>query len=150
MYKSIGLWYYTSMQKYWKKVNKTPTCWLWTGTLRGGYGSITTRGKSFYMHRVIYEELVGKIPQNLQIDHLCRNRACVNPDHLEPVTVQENIRRERLQRPIEKTIGYFHKTKTHCKNGHLFDESNTYKRGNTRYCRKCKAVRMRQSRISIK
>ena len=75
-------------------------CWLWTGALdKYGYGYVSWRqsGKKrhFIAHRLIYEELVGPIPDGLVIDHLCRVRHCVNPNHLEPVTQDENLRRAR-------------------------------------------------------
>lgn len=67
-------------------------CWVWRGCRDGdGYGSFQRRKA----HRVFYEAFVGPVPPHLQIDHLCRNRACVNPDHLEPVTLHENVRRGR-------------------------------------------------------
>jgi hypothetical protein len=75
-------------------------CWLWTGALRDGYGSYTSYDagrvpmrKTSNAHRVVYEEFVGPIPAGLQLDHKCRVRCCVNPDHLEPVTQRENILR---------------------------------------------------------
>src|ERR1019366_4519713 len=68
-------------------------CWLWTGGLnRGGYGQFMTPPCTV-AHRVAYELFVGPIPEGLQLDHLCRVRSCVNPQHLEPVSQQENIRR---------------------------------------------------------
>lgn len=94
----------------------------------GGYGyrRIGGRGGRFvYIHRLAYEELIGPIPDGLQIDHLCRNRACYNPAHLEPVTQQENIRR-----------GYW-AMKTHCPRGHAYDVVNTQWRGNKRRCATC-------------
>jgi hypothetical protein len=68
-------------------------CWLWLGSLRSGYGRFSLNGKTCEAHRVSYEHLVGPIPQGMMIDHLCRTRCCINPDHLEPVTNAENIRR---------------------------------------------------------
>lgn len=69
-------------------------CWLWTGKQhKKGYGLIQVRGKRQRAHRYVYEQLVGPIPEGLEIDHLCRNKPCVNPDHLEPVTLRENLRR---------------------------------------------------------
>lgn len=107
-------------------------CFVWMGgkTL-GGYGvfaDLTARSaeSKTMAHRWSYEHHVGPIPDGLDIDHLCRNRACVNPEHLEPVTRQENIRRAAA-------------LKTHCPAGHPYDETNTYVRPNTaqRKCRTC-------------
>jgi hypothetical protein len=69
-------------------------CWIWSGGLKlNGYGYLRVGKKGHLAHRWVYEELVGPIPNGLTIDHLCRVKACVNPDHLEPVTNAENIRR---------------------------------------------------------
>ena len=80
----------------WKKVDASGDCWLWTGYITPlGYGTLTVRrlGRGFKAHRLVYELLVGPIPVGLELDHLCRNTRCVNPDHLEPVTHAENMRR---------------------------------------------------------
>jgi hypothetical protein len=69
-------------------------CWRWTATLdRVGYGNIQVRRRTMRAHRASYEAHVGPIPKGLELDHLCRNKACVNPSHLEPVTHSENLRR---------------------------------------------------------
>jgi hypothetical protein len=81
-------------ERFWAKVNKTETCWLWTGAKHEkGYGLLKVAGQMHRAHRFVYELLVGPIPEGLSLDHLCRVRNCVNPNHLEPVTTGENIRR---------------------------------------------------------
>lgn len=92
---------------FWQKVRFTSTCWIWTACKRRGYGAYTVDGKLRVAHRLVYEEMRGPIPEGLTLDHLCRNRPCVNPDHLEPVTREENVRR-------------WGRTITHCKRGHEF------------------------------
>lgn len=74
-------------------------CWVWTAASNGrGYGRIWVDGRPHPAHRVAYEIHVGPIPAGMEIDHLCRNRGCVNPAHLEPVTRRENLRRARVSR----------------------------------------------------
>src|SRR5690606_13797613 len=77
--------------RFWKKVTKTEAdCWEWTGALNSrGYGCVGIDSKRYLTHRVAYEALVGPIPEGLTIDHLCRNKVCCNPAHLEPVTARE-------------------------------------------------------------
>lgn len=77
----------------WARVMPVPEsgCWIWTGELnRNGYGRVWRLGRRVMAHRAMYELLVGPIPEGLVLDHLCRVRCCVNPKHLEPVTVREN------------------------------------------------------------
>jgi len=113
-------------------------CWLWLGALdTPGYGQVRQRGKMLMAHRVAYERWVGEVPAGLHVDHLCRQRCCVNPEHLEPVTNAENLRR-----------GISHnRARTHCRAGHEFDEKNTYATPDgRRECRSCHRDRDRRRR----
>lgn len=88
-------------ERFWQKVRvRDSGCWEWIGTIRSvrGYGCFQFNGKSLAAHRLSYSSLVGPIPEGLHIDHLCRFTECVNPEHLEPVTLQENNRRSWLAR----------------------------------------------------
>lgn len=125
-------------ERFWSKVQQTETCWNWTATrCRGGYGQFRLDGKIQRAHRVSYLHLVGEIPAGLELDHLCRNRACVNPDHLEPVTRRENtIRGAAGEVNARREL-----SRTHCKRGHAFDEQNTLWSKGRRYCRPCRAIR---------
>ena len=136
----------TLEEKFWDKVNKTETCWLWTASVNNrGYGQFNTaklgkKGMS-YAHRVSYQLSVGPIPEGLVLDHLCRVIICVNPDHLEIVTQRENSLR-----------GLNGRMKTHCINGHEFDEKNTYYRKDTgaRLCRRCGVIRNTARRRAVR
>lgn len=130
--------------RFWSAVSKTSQtpayrpdlspCWLWTKHINAsGYGVFSKRGRLELAHRTAYGLVVGDVPPGLQLDHLCRVRHCVNPDHLEPVTNAENVKRG-VSPFAEKA------RQTHCKRGHVFDESNTYRspdRPHTRRCRTC-------------
>jgi len=113
-------------------------CWLWQGTVSAlGYGRITRADFSKAMaHRVAYELYVGPIPAGLELDHLCRVRSCVNPDHLEAVTRRENVLRS-------KSFAGENAAKSRCIHGHEFTPENTYTRPGSRRreCRACQSER---------
>ncbi len=126
--------------RFWAKVDKSAGdsgCWPWTAWAKGGYGRFWTGAREVPAHRVAYELLVGPIPDGLEIDHLCRNHGCCNPLHLEPVTHAENTKRGSGFAAVLST-------RTHCPQGHPYDEANTYtwsRRGCTsRMCRTCRRV----------
>lgn len=130
-----------STERFWHYVHKTDTCWLWIGTRApDGYGHFKVNGRPMQAHRFAYEMLVGPIPQGLTVDHLCRNPPCVNPDHLEIVSMRENMYRGISGPAINAR-------KTHCVRGHPFDEANTLWRTSRgqqwRNCRIC--LRMLQT-----
>lgn len=128
----------TSREKFESRVNKTETCWLWTGAKSGGYGHIWLTGIGHRMaHRVNYEYHVGPIPEGLDLDHLCRVRACVNPSHLEPVTHQENVLRGEAPTAVNAA-------KVECVRGHAFTERNTYMSNGSRVCRTCTKLRAKK------
>jgi len=121
-------------RRFWKKVavSEETDCWLWTGsTSTAGYGTFWNGEGWSNAHRWLYQRVKGPVPEGLQLDHLCRQRNCVRPDHMEPVTSRENsLRGESL--PAQNA------RKTHCPAGHIYDEENTYVTGRGyRNCRAC-------------
>lgn len=121
-------------------IDFTPDCWVWTGNRHeAGYGRIMIDRVLWRAHRAVYEATVGPIPDGLHIDHLCRNRACVNPDHLEPVTEQVNILRGVSPHALNAR-------KTHCQEGHPFAGDNLLLWADgKRRCRICMTERNRQT-----
>jgi hypothetical protein len=117
------------------KVSPEPNsgCWLWTAYCdRDGYGQFApAHNMPVFAHRFSYERHRGKIPDGMQIDHLCRMRCCVNPDHLEIVTYDENTRRG------------FRKTKTHCIHGHSLADAYIFR--GWRHCRECRRQEKRSA-----
>ncbi len=121
-------------------------CIVWTGyTAPNGYGTISLVGKkrTAYVHRVSHELHNGPIPEGLTVDHLCMNRACINPNHLEAVTARENV----LRSPNTKAS--INRAKTHCPQGHPYEGYNLVMQGRRRTCRECSNAKMRRRRNRI-
>lgn len=133
--------------RFWEKVEKTETCWTWTGTIhKHGYGRFYDFGNHpVNAHRWVWESINGKIPNGMQIDHICHNpeecsggyeckhRRCVNPAHLKLVTAQENLRRRSSV------------IVTECPAGHVYDKMNTYiTPSGYRSCIECNRIRSRE------
>jgi hypothetical protein len=109
-------------------------CWNWGGSRSVyGYGVVWHNGKGVYAHRLSYLTFMGELSDRLVIDHLCRNRKCINPEHLEEVTDAENV-----ARGIHKGVGRPRPKAEYCKRGHEFTKENTYVYRNRQNCRECK------------
>jgi hypothetical protein len=129
-----------ALQRVLREAREQGSCWVPAQKPdRKGYVRVKVQGKSVPVHRIAYTTLRGAIPAGLTIDHLCRNPSCFNPSHLEPVTVEENIRRG--------TQGQAQASKTHCIRGHEFTRENTYRPPgkNERACRECQRIHGRKN-----
>lgn len=124
--------------RFWPKVVAGPNgCWIWTGSKTDeGYGRFNVGGRNSTVgaHRWAWRQVHGEIPDGLELDHLCRTPSCVRPDHLEPVTRQENCQRSAV-------------IKTHCPQGHPYTDENTVRRPEGwRHCRICRRDECRRRR----
>lgn len=129
------------MQRFWSKVELSKTtdpCWLWTGCLANKrrvlkYGRFQNKGRAVAAHRFAFEDIAGPIPENLTLDHLCKNTLCVNPWHLEPVTRGVNVLRGQAP-PAQNA------RKQTCPRGHPYSGDNLYERPSRpgyKLCRAC-------------
>ena len=138
--------YETAVERVFRKALPEPNsgCWLWDGVLSDGYGATEVRGRQVKAHRFAYEALVGPVPQGLVLDHKCRTRCCVNPEHLDPVAQGENARRGETGQHLAK--------RTHCPRGHEYSEDNTGRgsllQKNHRRCLTCHRESERKRRLS--
>ncbi len=113
-------------------------CWRLPCKLRtNGYAHLRSDGRNGYAHRLIYEHLIGPIMDGLTLDHLCRNRWCCHPNHLQPVTHDVNIMRGA-------GLAANNSQKKACPSGHTYDDNNTRVYRNSRYCRMCDRLRTRR------
>jgi len=126
-------------KKFWSYVEKTSTRWVWTGSINSdGYGNLRWINSNCKAHRVSYEICIGKIPEGFTIDHLCRIRNCVNPEHLEPVPHKVNVLRGF------GVAGNYARRGT-CSYGHELTPENTRISRGARVCVICKRLRANES-----
>ena len=122
----------SGIQRFFSKVDMTDDCWLWQASLdKHGYGQVNIGRKIYRSHRVSYSLIKGDIPKGLDLDHLCRVRSCVNPDHLEAVTRSVNLKRGMMH----------NKLKTACPSGHEYDVVDLYGRRRCSVCDRLNAHR---------
>lgn len=141
-----------TLDRFLIKVNRVESgCWEWTAArMQNGYGrfrvgsQVDGSRRQVLAHRFAYEEFVGPIPEGLEVHHVCRNRACVNPEHLRAVTHRENLL-------DGDTFAAANVAKVECPKGHPYDEENTYRNPNTghRLCRACHREHLRSARKAV-
>lgn len=129
------------MEKFLGKVKKglPNECWPWEGTTNNGYGQVTMPGRQVAAHRLSYQAWIGPIPEGLDIHHVCHNKLCVNPAHLEALPHKDHTR-QHLTNPLTQNF-----LKTHCLRGHELSGYNVYVINGSRNCRECNNRRNRES-----
>jgi len=134
------------IQNFVQKIEIDPLtfCWNWIGhIIRKGYGYFHFNNKDGLAHRFAYKYWKGEIPTGLELDHLCNNKKCVNPSHLEVVTHVENMRRAIIPKGIYSKEG----KKTHCPQGHEYNEKNTFYRKSGRHCKICTKIHNNRKKL---
>jgi len=131
----------TPSQRFWWRVVQTETCWLWSRGMVDGYGRFWDGQREWKAHVFAWVEENGPVPAGLELDHLCRVRNCVRPDHLEAVTHRVNTLRG-------ETITAEHARKTKCPSGHPYDDENTRVYNGRRHCRTCDRIRLKLRRAT--
>lgn len=131
--------------RFWPKVDASGDCWQWTGGVSGRYGMVRPGGSANQRgaHVMAWELLIGPVPNGHQVDHLCKNTLCVNPDHLQPVPPRINLLRS-------ETWSGVNARKSHCPNGHPYDKANTRIHMGKRNCRSCDRARLARRRAQPK
>jgi hypothetical protein len=131
-----------AVARFWARVEKGGSCWLWLGCLdRYGYGQFGYRNKNWRAHRFAYLTRMPDLPQHDRLDHECDNRACVNPDHLRPLSQRANVLRSKTN-PVA-----INARRTHCAQGHEFTPENTGRSvEGWRFCKTCKKNGMKSPR----
>lgn len=130
-------------RRFWSKVHRTEGCWLWVGYVANhGYGVMNIGRRVVYAHRYAWGLIRGEIPPATQIHHLCHERRCVNPDHLELMSAATHARHHQREH-----------APTHCPQGHPYDEENTGrvrsgKKAGARYCKACNRARVKAHRLA--
>ncbi len=136
----VIVWTGPASSYFWPRIKILDNgCWLWVGNLHSGYGRFYYHGTEFRAHVWAYTNCIGPVPAGLELDHLCRNRACVNPLHLEPVTTKVNLLRGVSPPAINAR-------KTHCSNGHPLSGDNLcIELNGDRRCIACRCAQKRRS-----
>jgi hypothetical protein len=132
-----------NIKKIWAKLQVSGFCWHYGDYKHKNHATVYFAGRRIGVHKVVYEYLVGLVPEGYKLDHVCRNKRCVNPDHLEPVTHSENIKRAWKYSTKQgfEGAGKRSKVSTHCRKGHNLSDVGVLlsKRANGTERKKCRA-----------
>lgn len=140
-------------ERFWEKVFKTTTCWIWTGATAHHYGQIKRDGKKVGAHIVSFELANGELPTGMKVLHKCDNPLCVRPDHLFSGTLSDNmvdcVAKGRHYNPMLNGAVHGNTKKTHCAKGHEYTDENTYHVRGERQCKLCRRDANRRYHQSV-